>query len=417
MSGTSEQRPLAVGFDLDMTLIDTVPGFAHTLRALGAELGVEFPVEDMTARLGPPLESLLAPHLEPDAVGPAGDRFRAIYPEHAIRTVPALPGTHEALAAVRAHQGRIVLVTGKLPENARRHVAHLSLDVDLVEGWVWGVGKAEVLRREGVSVYVGDHVHDVEGALAAGATSVSVLTGGCTRAELEAAGTHVVLESLLEFPDWLEEHLLEVRLARLDAELRAHGSVLVAYSGGADSALEVVDVEGEVVDVALRVGPELAGHDDDPPAAVANGGQRLVRPGERRHRDDRVVDVELAEPLDRRRDRLRRDVAVEHVVQRRPQPLGHLLGRERDPQLLPQRQQRRREPRPGVDEGHVEVEPDDEVTHPASLRVSTPLDRRRGVSTPLDRRRGVSTPLDWRSRTGRGDRRIPRASGPCGSCR
>ena len=236
MSGTSEQRPLAVGFDLDMTLIDTVPGFAHTLRALGAELGVEFPVEDMTARLGPPLETLLAPHLEPEAVGPAGDRFRAIYPEHAIRTVPALPGTHEALAAVRAHQGRIVLVTGKFPENARRHVAHLSLDVDLVEGWVWGVGKAEVLRREGVSVYVGDHVHDVEGALAAGATSVSVLTGGCTRAELEAAGTHVVLESLLEFPDWLEQHLLEVRLARLEAALRAHGSVLVAYSGGADSA-------------------------------------------------------------------------------------------------------------------------------------------------------------------------------------
>ena len=29
---------LAVGFDLDMTLIDTVPGFAPTLEALGALL-------------------------------------------------------------------------------------------------------------------------------------------------------------------------------------------------------------------------------------------------------------------------------------------------------------------------------------------------------------------------------------------
>ena len=225
-----------MGFDLDMTLIDTVPGFAETLRALGSELGVEFPVEEMTARLGPPLESMLAPHLGADEVDRAGDRFRAIYPDHAIATVPALPGTHEALAAVRRHHGRVVLVTGKLAENAQRHVAHLSLDVDLVEGWVWGVGKAAVLRREGVSVYVGDHVHDVEGALAAGATSVSVLTGGCSRAELEKAGTHVVLESLLEFPGWLDEHLLDVRLAALEAELVAHGSVLVAYSGGADSA-------------------------------------------------------------------------------------------------------------------------------------------------------------------------------------
>jgi uncharacterized protein len=66
---------------------------------------------------------------------------------------------------------------------------------------------------------------------------VSVLTGGCGREELLAAGTHVVLDSLAEFPAWLDEHLLTARLAALEADLRARGSVLVAYSGGADSAL------------------------------------------------------------------------------------------------------------------------------------------------------------------------------------
>ncbi|WP_298511093.1 ATP-dependent sacrificial sulfur transferase LarE [uncultured Nocardioides sp.] len=227
---------LAVGFDLDMTLIDTVPGFAATLRALGVELGVEFPIEEMTARLGPPLEHLLAPHLAADAVAPAGDLFRELYLDHAITSVPALPGAHEALAAVRRHRGRIVLVTGKFPRNAQLHVEHVGLDVDLVEGWVWGVGKAEVLRREGVSVYVGDHVHDVEGARAAGALSVSVLTGGCTREELVEAGTDVVLESLEAFPAWLDEHLLTSRLDALERDLATRGSVLVAYSGGADSA-------------------------------------------------------------------------------------------------------------------------------------------------------------------------------------
>ncbi len=206
------------------------------LRALGAELGVDFPVEEMTAKLGPPLEHLLAPHLPADAIGPAGDRFRALYPDHSIESVPVLPGAHDALAAVRRHRGRIVLVTGKFPQNAERHVAHLGLDVDLVEGWVWGAGKGEALRREGASIYVGDHVHDVEGARAAGALSVSVLTGGCTRAELLAAGTDVVLESLEEFPAWLDEHLLTTRLEALERSLKSLGSVLVAYSGGADSA-------------------------------------------------------------------------------------------------------------------------------------------------------------------------------------
>jgi uncharacterized protein len=232
----SSPAPLAVGFDLDMTLIDTVPGFARTLEALGDELGIQFPVAELTSQLGPPLEMILEPHLPAEAVGPAGDRFRELYPSYAIETVPVLPGAHEALAAVRAHRGRTVVVTGKFPDNARRHQEHLGLDVDVLEGWVWGVGKAEVLRREGAGIYVGDHVHDVEGALAADAVSVSVLTGGCTREQLLEAGTHVVLESLEEFPAWLDEHLLTTRLAALEADLRRHGSVLVAYSGGADSA-------------------------------------------------------------------------------------------------------------------------------------------------------------------------------------
>ena len=51
MQGDTEGR-LVVGFDLDMTLIDTAPGFGAVLTVLGAELGVEFPVAEMTARLG-----------------------------------------------------------------------------------------------------------------------------------------------------------------------------------------------------------------------------------------------------------------------------------------------------------------------------------------------------------------------------
>ena len=227
---------LVVGFDLDMTLIDTAPGFGATLAALGTELGVDFPTEQMTARLGPPLGAVLADHLPADAVDAAVDRFRELYPGLAIAPVPLLPGAAEAVAAVRLHGGRVVVVTGKFAPNARLHADHLGIDLDHLEGEVWGVGKADVLVREAATVYVGDHVHDVEGALAAGATSVSVLTGGCSREELLLAGTHVVLEDLLAFPAWLEEHLLDARLAALDADLRDRGSLMVAYSGGADSA-------------------------------------------------------------------------------------------------------------------------------------------------------------------------------------
>ena len=67
-------------------------------------------------------------------------------------------------------------------------------------------------------------------------TSVSVLTGGCTREELEQAGTDVVLTDLTEFPAWLDAHLLETRRVALEETLRSHGRLMVAFSGGADSA-------------------------------------------------------------------------------------------------------------------------------------------------------------------------------------
>jgi uncharacterized protein len=232
-----ERKGLVVGFDLDMTLIDTTAGFVATLEALGAELGVALPAAELGARaLGPPLDQTLAPYLPEAEVAGAIDRFRAIYPDHAIRATPHLAGAPEALAAVRRHHGRIVLVTGKFTPNAQLHVDHLGLDVDLVSGNVWGEGKAAVLREEGAGIYVGDHVHDVAGARAAGALSVSVVTGGSTRDELLAAGTDVLLDDLTDFPAWLDEHLLETRLAALEADLRDRGRVLVAFSGGADSA-------------------------------------------------------------------------------------------------------------------------------------------------------------------------------------
>src|SRR3954452_25389398 len=219
-----------------MTLIDTRPGFAATLQMIADETGVALDVHGMSERLGPPLSHMLAPHYPAAQADELVDRFRAYYPRHAIAPTVAFPGAHESLAAVRRHGGRSGLVTRKFTPNAALHVETLGFEVDHLVGEVWGVGKASVLNGHGATVYVGDHVHDVEGALAAGAVSVSVLTGGCTEEELRAAGTHVVLSDLTEFPAWLDGYLVERRLGDLETALRDLGSVLVAFSGGADSA-------------------------------------------------------------------------------------------------------------------------------------------------------------------------------------
>ncbi|MGC5412543.1 HAD family hydrolase, partial [Streptomyces sp. DT225] len=76
--------PLTVGFDLDMTLIDSRPGIKAVYDALVAETGTPIDTELVVSRLGPPLEDELA-HWFPAADVPAvANRYRAMYPAYAI---------------------------------------------------------------------------------------------------------------------------------------------------------------------------------------------------------------------------------------------------------------------------------------------------------------------------------------------
>jgi uncharacterized protein len=227
---------LVVGFDLDMTLIDTRPGIAAVWDALAAETGVVIDSADAVSRLGPPLDEELERWFPSERVEEMGHRFRALYPGLAVAPTPLFAGARAAIDAVHRHGGRVVVVTGKYAPNARLHLDHLGLEVDELVGWLWGPAKAQALLEHGASIYVGDHLGDIEGARAANALSVAVATGPISAADLRAAGADVVLDDLSDFPAWLDEHVLDTRLADLDAQLCSLGKVAVAFSGGADSA-------------------------------------------------------------------------------------------------------------------------------------------------------------------------------------
>ncbi|MFE7452169.1 HAD family hydrolase [Streptomyces griseus] len=201
--GHPRRRPLTVGFDLDMTLVDSRPGIAAAFRVLSAETGVPIDVDLVVNRLGPPLEMELAHWFPADRVPAAAARYRELYPDHAIAPCTALPGARESVAAVRALGGRAIVVTAKFATHAKLHLAHLGIEPDTVDGWLWAEAKGEALREHGAQVYVGDHTGDVRGARVAGALSVAVTTGPCDAAELRTAGADVVLEDLTGFPAWL----------------------------------------------------------------------------------------------------------------------------------------------------------------------------------------------------------------------
>ncbi|WP_438947792.1 HAD family hydrolase [Streptomyces triticisoli] len=196
-------RLLTVGFDLDMTLIDSRPGIRACYLALSERTGTYIDADLAVTRLGPPLEQELVNWFPADQVEAVGNLYREMYPTYAVAAALALAGAREALTAVREAGGRAIVVTAKYEPNAKLHLEHLGIEPDAVIGDLWAEQKAQALREYGASVYVGDHVGDVRGARTAGALSVAVATGPCDGRELRAAGADVVLADLTEFPDWL----------------------------------------------------------------------------------------------------------------------------------------------------------------------------------------------------------------------
>jgi pyridinium-3,5-biscarboxylic acid mononucleotide sulfurtransferase len=276
-------RELVVGFDLDMTLIDSRPGVEATWHAFSRETGVYVDAGLAAGRLGPPLADEMRQWVQPDRVDELVQVYRGLYAAHALDAIHPMPGVAAALAAVRALGGRTVLVTAKLEAHARSHVDRLGLDIDEVVGDRWGHDKGRALADHGATVYVGDHVHDIAGARAADAVAVAVATGPCSADELAAAGADVVLEDLTEFPGWLAEYVLQQRLDALTRRLHELGSVVVAFSGGADSAFLLAAAVGSLgadrVVAATGLSESLPDAELAPAEAFCRDlGVRLVRP-------------------------------------------------------------------------------------------------------------------------------------------
>ncbi len=264
---------LTVGFDLDLTLIDPRRAVVAVAQRLAVEEGVDIDAELWASRIGPPLEHEVAHWVAPDRVEAVAARYRELMWEVGS-LITLLPGAAEAVAAVRASGGRAVVVTAKSEPLARAALDGLGLQVDAVDGWLWAEGKATALRGHGATVYVGDHPGDVRAARAADALCVGVGTG-----DSAPEGADVRLADLTSFPDWFAGHLLAARLAALDAQLREVDGLLVAFSGGADSAFllaaAVRALGADRVVAATAVSPSLAA--DELPAAQAFAASLGVR--------------------------------------------------------------------------------------------------------------------------------------------
>jgi len=214
--------PLAIIFDLDGTLIDSVAAITESVNVALREMGI--PEKDQTVifrMLGKPFEQKfmeLVGAVDDDIVERFATIFRAHYRRICLGSTRLLPDAESTLRYLAARPVAVGVATTKPREFAEMILEHLGCrqffsvligpeDVEHVKPHPEPIEKAA--RGLDVSpadcVYVGDTPIDVDAAHAAGARCIAVYSGAYSQAELEAAGADWVFSGVGDIPNWLDE--------------------------------------------------------------------------------------------------------------------------------------------------------------------------------------------------------------------
>lgn len=185
-----------IGFDLDMTLVDSAAGIITSVQHVCARYGIDASADDIAATIGLPLDRVFPMWLPDEPYDVLLAAYREHYGKHGVPLSVALPGAADTLAAVRASGARVLVVTAKHGPMAERVLEVAGLPFDIVVGEAFAEQKAEVLLAHGARTYVGDHPGDMRAARLAGAMAIGVTTGPSSSQELIDAGAHEVLSGL-----------------------------------------------------------------------------------------------------------------------------------------------------------------------------------------------------------------------------
>ncbi len=208
-------RPLALLFDLDGTLADSVALILGAFRhAFATHVGEVPHDEAWIAGMGTPLLTQLRGLVPDEAlVEPMLASYREFQVAYHDQLLREYEGVRDVLALLHARGHPMALVTSKANEGARRALRHLGIEQYVSE--VVGLDSCQrhkpdpepvliALHRLGYApdeaIFVGDSPHDISAGNAAGVTTVAALWGPFARAALEAASPRFLIADIRELP-------------------------------------------------------------------------------------------------------------------------------------------------------------------------------------------------------------------------
>jgi pyrophosphatase PpaX len=214
-------------FDLDGTLVDTVPFILACVRYTFEEYGAGPTDAEWMAGIGTPLDIQLAQFARrPEDVPALLARYRVYWNAHHDGATKVFPGARETVAALAAGGHPLAVVTAKTVHGAVRTLEHTGLLSFM--GAVIGADSCArckphpepvllALERLGAlpegAVLLGDSTHDLVAARAAGVLALGAAWGVSTPESLRAAGAGRVLAEIADLPGILAELVVGQPLA------------------------------------------------------------------------------------------------------------------------------------------------------------------------------------------------------------
>jgi len=198
MPGLPRYAEPVVGFDLDMTLVDTSAAMAVAVRAVNRELGVAIDVDACVRAMGAPQRQQFADAVPAEKLDAAMSVLARAFLADGLDLVRPLDGAADLLGELAAAGGRAVVVTTRRQRSATACLRRCGLLVAYTCGGLPSEGKVTALQEVRAVSYVGDHPLDMAAAAGAGIPGIGVTTGFHDAAALTAAGAAVVFGGLAE---------------------------------------------------------------------------------------------------------------------------------------------------------------------------------------------------------------------------
>ncbi|GBF34834.1 HAD-superfamily hydrolase [Desulfocucumis palustris] len=204
-------------FDLDGTLMDSIPLITITFRRVFDYYGIPWEKGEVLSTIGLPLREVAERYL-PGRAGEFMEKYTLFQKEKQMDYIKLFPGALEALETVKASGYSTGVVTSKrrMPALTGLEATGLNKYMDVVVT-VDDVSKPKpnpepVLRalellnkKPENAVYVGDSWYDIKAGKGAGVITMGVTWGMASRERLMGEGPEYIVDSFVELMNTLKD--------------------------------------------------------------------------------------------------------------------------------------------------------------------------------------------------------------------